>query len=87
MKGNKMNIEDKTSRWKAKSCPKCGGDIFLDIDEQSWFDHCLQCGYVRSRSGVLCPQCGQDMGNELEGYKCDYCGCTCPAPAMPIPTH
>jgi len=32
--------------WKFKSCPKCGGDIFLDSDQYGWFEHCLQCGYT-----------------------------------------
>jgi len=67
-------------KWKANACPKCGGDVFLDIDEQSWFDHCLQCGYMRSRSGVICPACGADMANEIEGYKCDHCGYTSKTP-------
>ena len=69
------------SKWKAKCCPKCGGDIFLDMDEYNSFDHCLQCGYVRNSSGLNCPECGKIMANELEGYKCDYCGHTSKAPA------
>lgn len=68
-------------KWKAKSCPKCGGDIFLDIDEQSWFDHCLQCGYMRNRTGVICPACGEDMANQLGGYRCEYCGYALKSPA------
>ena len=35
--------------WKMKGCPKCGGDIFLDIDGSTLLDHCLQCGYVNPR--------------------------------------
>ncbi len=74
------------ARWKAKSCPKCGGDIFLDIDESNWFDHCLQCGYVRSRSGIPCPKCGQDMAREMNNYKCDFCGHIAEIPARPVPS-
>jgi ribosomal protein S27AE len=33
--------------WKFRSCPRCGGDIFLDSEEHTWFEHCLQCGYAR----------------------------------------
>lgn len=29
--------------WKPKSCPRCGGDIFLERDNK-WYEHCLQCG-------------------------------------------
>jgi ribosomal protein S27AE len=33
--------------WKLKSCPRCGGDIFIDQDLDGWFEHCLQCSYRR----------------------------------------
>ena len=33
--------------WKLKSCPKCGGDIFLENDMIGWYEHCLQCGFNR----------------------------------------
>lgn len=32
--------------WKIKSCPRCGGDMFLDMDRDKYLDHCLQCGYL-----------------------------------------
>jgi len=29
-------------------CPKCSSSsVYLDSDEYGWFEHCLQCGYVR----------------------------------------
>ncbi len=32
--------------WKLKGCPRCGGDVFLDRDEENrWYEQCLQCGY------------------------------------------
>jgi ribosomal protein S27AE len=31
--------------WKLKSCPRCGGDIFLE-GEDKWYEDCLQCGYA-----------------------------------------
>ncbi len=34
--------------WKLKSCPRCGGDVFLNRDEYNWwYEQCLQCGCVR----------------------------------------
>lgn len=33
------------TRWKIKSCPRCGGDMFLDRDLDSWYEQCLQCSY------------------------------------------
>ena len=38
-------IEMKT--WRYRSCPRCRGDIFLEIDEYGWSGKCLQCGFVR----------------------------------------
>ena len=32
--------------WKFKSCPRCGGDIFVDRDLDGWREQCLQCGYL-----------------------------------------
>jgi DNA-directed RNA polymerase subunit M/transcription elongation factor TFIIS len=34
--------------WRLKSCPHCGGDTFIDKDEYSWYEQCLQCGYNAS---------------------------------------
>ena len=31
--------------WKLSKCPRCGGNIFLDIDIDGWFEECLQCSY------------------------------------------
>lgn len=33
------------SRWKIRACPRCGGDMFLDRDLDSWYEQCLQCSY------------------------------------------
>jgi len=60
--------------WKARSCPKCGGDIFLDIDEDTWFDHCLQCGYICRRANAECPECGSEMYFNMGRYYCRHCG-------------
>jgi len=42
-------------RWKLKDCPRCGGDIFMDIDENGWLGHCLQCGYM-GRAAARMPE-------------------------------
>ena len=34
-------------RWKPRSCPRCGGDIFLDRELDGWSEHCLQCSFRR----------------------------------------
>ncbi len=33
--------------WKLKSCPRCGGDLYIDRDINSWFSQCLQCSHWR----------------------------------------
>ena len=32
---------------RLKGCPRCKGDIVLDKDHYGWYEHCLQCGYLR----------------------------------------
>ena len=32
-------------RWKVRSCPRCGGDVFIDRDLDGWYEQCLQCSY------------------------------------------
>lgn len=66
--------------WRMKDCPKCGGDIFLDIDGSVLLDHCLQCGYVHQRPKETCPNCGSGMITEQydedEACQCMKCGYT-----------
>jgi ribosomal protein S27AE len=38
--------------WKLRSCPRCGGDLFLDRDIYSWYEQCVQCGYVRDLKSI-----------------------------------
>ena len=64
--------------WRMRSCPKCGGDLFMDVEGDIWFDHCLQCGYMHARTNEVCPHCGLEMAaKEQEGnkfYSCSSCG-------------
>ena len=34
------------ANWKLKSCPRCGGDLYIDRDYNGWYQMCLQCGYM-----------------------------------------
>ncbi len=38
--------------WKFKSCPRCGGDVFLDQDMESWYEQCLQCSYSHELKSI-----------------------------------
>jgi ribosomal protein S27AE len=31
--------------WKVKSCPRCGGDTFVDQELDGWYEVCLQCSH------------------------------------------
>lgn len=31
--------------WKIKSCPRCGGDVFMDRELDGWYEVCLQCSH------------------------------------------
>ena len=53
-------------KWKLKDCPRCGGDIFMDIDENGWLGHCLQCGYVGKNPNSV-PQTDMAGGGGLLG--------------------
>jgi len=33
--------------WVLRGCPRCGGDAFIDRDEEGWYQSCLQCGNRR----------------------------------------
>jgi len=30
---------------RKQKCPKCAGNMFLDIDTYGWYEQCLQCGF------------------------------------------
>ena len=61
------------ANWNNNSCPKCGGNLFIDVDETGFFDHCLQCGYVHCRTLPTCPTCGAVLENINGGYHCLNC--------------
>jgi hypothetical protein len=37
---------------KEKQCPKCGSETWIDLDDYSWFERCLECGYTIRFEGV-----------------------------------
>ncbi len=38
---------------KSKSCPRCGGNIFIDRDLYGWYELCLQCGYLCDLKSIV----------------------------------
>ncbi len=45
---------------KFRSCPKCRGDMYCDIDEYGAFEECLQCGCIRDLSGAFSEETETD---------------------------
>ncbi len=36
------------SKWRLKSCPRCGGDLYIENDvDRNWYEQCLQCSHRR----------------------------------------
>lgn len=61
--------------WRIKSCPRCGGDIYVDIEGDVIFDHCLQCSYMSLNKDAPCPKCGFGMyAGSDKGKKYLHCG-------------
>ena len=38
--------------WKTKSCPRCGGDMFLSSDFYGYYEQCLQCSYMHELKDI-----------------------------------
>ena len=39
--------------WKLKSCPRCNGDLFIQLETDGWWEECLSCGYQRDVSNLV----------------------------------
>jgi DNA-directed RNA polymerase subunit M/transcription elongation factor TFIIS len=51
------------AKWKLNKCPRCGGYMFLDKDQDNWYAKCLQCSYQRDlRSMAVSGQCSSSEG-------------------------
>ena len=41
------------TKWKLGSCPRCGGDLFVENDmDRRWYEQCLQCAYQREANSL-----------------------------------
>ena len=49
----KSGLKGMMVMWRLKSCPRCGGDIYLDSDQYGWYEHCLQCGYMGELRSIV----------------------------------
>ena len=37
---------------KNRTCPKCGGILYIDKDMHGWYEECLQCAFMRDLQAV-----------------------------------
>jgi hypothetical protein len=50
--------------WKFKGCPRCKGDLRMDVEEHHLHEYCLQCGYSRDL-GVVGYKMGVAQSNGM----------------------
>jgi len=50
-----------------RSCPRCGGDLFLERDEyHDYYLHCLQCGDTRDIKPLEPLKLVRGIGNRMK---------------------
>jgi len=42
-----------TFRLRLKSCPRCRGDLALEVDQWGLYEECIQCGYLHDLQNVV----------------------------------
>ncbi len=47
-----VNSVDSVAMRKLRSCPRCGGDVFLDGDVYGWYEQCLDCAYMHDLQSI-----------------------------------
>jgi hypothetical protein len=46
--------------WRLKGCVRCAGDMFIEKDQDGWYEACLQCGY-REQLGLIAEAANQPL--------------------------
>ena len=56
---------------KAKFCPKCKGNVFIDWDysDGEWYEYCLQCSYRHYLPVIAKTQPSSDISNTRKKQK------------------
>jgi DNA-directed RNA polymerase subunit M/transcription elongation factor TFIIS len=44
------------------SCPKCGGNLYLDRDYNGWYEQCLMCSYMKDLAVVYQKEVKTEKG-------------------------
>jgi len=40
-------------RLRLRGCPRCKGDIVIELDHWGWYEECIQCGYLHDLQSVV----------------------------------
>lgn len=40
-------------RWRLKGCPRCKGDVVVELDQWGRYEKCIQCGYMLDLQNVV----------------------------------
>ncbi len=53
------------SKWKLKSCPRCGGDLLIEKDLlYGWHEKCFQCSFSRDLKELVKTDKAPDLTNK-----------------------
>lgn len=54
-------------RLKLKGCPRCKGDVVVELDQWGWYEECIQCGYLHDLPNVVkVKQQAAQQGHNME---------------------
>jgi len=40
-------------RLRLKGCPRCRGDLAVELDQWGWYEECIQCGYLQDLQNIV----------------------------------
>jgi hypothetical protein len=40
-------------RLRLKGCPRCRGDLVVELDQWGWYEECIQCGYLHDLQNIV----------------------------------
>lgn len=67
MRNDQVNPIFAHSITKCKHCPRCGGRLFHDKDENGEYDECLNCGHTIDTVRP-CDNCGKPTSHKSYQY-------------------
>ena len=54
-------------RLRLKGCPRCRGDLVVELDQWGWYKECIQCGYLHDLQNIVeVKQQAAQQGHDME---------------------